>query len=210
MNALLSLLVIANSVVAVGAPALPGFHPLTESQAGDVLIAELRCAACHAGTLQQSLAEKAAPDLTEAGSRISPAYLKRFLASPATVHPGTNMPDMLATRPEAERNQIAEALTHFLVAQSKLPFTANRPSSAEREQGKALFHSVGCVACHGPQDVLADAPLKRDEEAEEDEDPQVKARKALKPIAVPLGHVANKYSTSSLSEFLFQPLRVRS
>ncbi|WP_425619096.1 hypothetical protein NA78x_002829 [Anatilimnocola sp. NA78] len=210
MNALLSWLVIANSVVAAGSPALPGFHPLTESQAGDVLIAELRCAACHAGTPRRSLSEKAAPDLTEAGSRISPAYLRRFLTSPALEHPGSTMPDILATRPEAERDQIAEALTHFLVAQSKLPFTAKRSSSVDWEQGKALFHSVGCVACHGPKETFADAPLKRDEEAEEEEDPQVKARKAIKPIAVPLGHVTGKYSVKSLSEFLFQPLRSRS
>ena len=210
MNALISWLVIANSAVAVGSPALPGNHPLTESQAGDVLIAELRCAACHPGVERRSLAEKAAPDLTEAGSRISASYMRKFLADPSAVHPGTTMPDVLATRPAAEREQIAVALTHFLVAESKAPFAADRPAQADREQGKALFHSVGCVACHGPKEALADAPPKRNDEVEEDEDPQLKARKALKPIAVPLSHVAGKYSTKSLSEFLFQPLRVRS
>ncbi len=35
-------------------------------------------------------------------------------------------------------------------------------------------------------------------------------KKQSKPIAVPLAHVASKYSVKSLSEFLFQPLRVRS
>lgn len=211
MNVLLACLVIANSVLTAGSPALPGFHPLTEAQAGDVLIADLRCVACHVGTEQRSLAEKAAPDLTEAGSRISPAYLRRILASPSAVHPGTTMPDVLAARPEAEREQIAEALTHFLVAQAKSPFVVEPPVPADRELGKMLFHSVGCVACHGPKEPLADAPpLKRNDEEEEDEDPQVKARKAIKPIAVSLGHVAGKYSAKSLSEFLFQPLRVRS
>jgi mono/diheme cytochrome c family protein len=211
MSVLISGFVIANSAVVAGSPALPGFHPLTESQAGDVLVAELRCAACHAGIERRSLAEKAAPDLIEAGARISPEYLRRFLASPAAAHPGTTMPDLLAARPEAERNQIAEALTHFLAAQSKASFAADRPAAGDREQGKSLFHSVGCVACHGPREALADAPtLKRNDEEEEDEDPQVKARRAIKPIAVNLGHVASKYSAKSLSEFLFQPLRVRS
>ena len=211
MNALTSWLVIANSVVAAGSPALPGNHPLTESQAGEVLIAELRCAACHAGIERRLLPEKAAPDLTEAGSRISPEYLRRFLAAPASVHSGTTMPDVLAARPEAERDQISEALTHFLIAQSKATFAADRTVQVDRELGKSLFHSVGCVACHGPKETLADAPtLKRNDEEEEDEDPLVKARKAIKPIAVPLGHVAGKYSAKSLSEFLFQPLRVRS
>ena len=121
------------------------------------------------------------------------------------------MPDVLASRPEAERDKIAEALTHFLVAQSKTPFAAERPEPMDRQQGKTLYHSVGCVACHGPKEALADAPpLKRNDEDDEDEDPQAKAKKAIKPIAVPLGHVAAKYSAKSLSEFLFQPLRVRS
>lgn len=35
-------LVIANSVVAAGDPALPGHHPLTQAQAGEVLTSELR------------------------------------------------------------------------------------------------------------------------------------------------------------------------
>lgn len=209
LNVLYSWIVITSAVVAVGSPALPGNHPLTESQAGDVLIADLRCAACHAGVERKSVVEKSAPDLTAAGSRISPEYLRKFLADPASAHPGTTMPDVLAARSKAEREQIAEALTHFLVAQSKSPFVVNRPATDDRELGKSLFHSVGCVACHGPKEVLADAlPLKPNEE-EEDEDPQIKARKAIKPIAVPLGHVAGKYSVKSLSEFLFQPLRVR-
>ena len=211
-------LVMASSLVVAAEPALPGNHPLTQVQAGDLLIAELRCAACHGGVERDLAHEKAAPDLAEAGARISPDYLRRFLASPATVHPGTTMPDMLAARPESERDKIAEALTHFLVAQSKTSFAADRPEQAassqqqmDRQQGKTLFHSVGCVACHGPKETLAEAPpVEKRNDEEEDEDPQAKARRAIKPIAVPLGHVAAKYSAKSLSEFLFQPLRVRS
>jgi mono/diheme cytochrome c family protein len=208
---LFSFFMIVHSAVA-GSPALPGNHPLTESQAGDVLIAELRCAACHEGIERRSLAEKAAPDLREAGSRISPKYLRSFLASPATVQPGTTMPDLLAGRSEAERDQIAEAITHYLVAQSESSFHAAPLEQVDRELGKSLFHSVGCVACHGPKEALADAqpPKRNDEEEDDEEDPELKARKLVKPIAVPLGHVAGKYSAKSLAEFLFQPLRIRS
>ena len=202
---------IANSIVAAGDPALPGNHLLTRSQAGDLLISELRCAACHSGIQRGALPDKSAPDLTDVGARISPDYLRRFLASPQSAHPGTTMPDVLASRPEAERAKIAEALTHFLVAQSTTPFGAERPEPKDRELGKTLYHSVGCVACHGPKEALANAPpLKRNDYAEEDEDPQAKVKTEIQPIAVPLGHVAAKYSAKSLSEFLFQPLRVRS
>ena len=203
--------VIANSIVAAGDPALPGNHPLTQTQAGDLLISELRCAACHSGVQRGALPDKSAPDLTDVGARISPDYLRRFLASPQSAHPGTTMPDVLASRPEAERTKIAEALTHFLVAQSTTPFAAERPEPMDRELGKTLYHSVGCVACHGPKESPAEAPpLKQNDEVDKEEDPQAKAKNAIRPIAVPLGHVAAKYSAKSLSEFLFQPLRVRS
>lgn len=206
-----SWLVIASSFVAAGDPALPGNHPLTQSQAGELLILELRCAACHNGVQRGSLLGKTAPDLAEAGSRISPKYLQRFLASPSSAHPETTMPDVLASRPEAERDKIAEALTHFLVAQSKTSFAADRPEQIDRQQGKTLYHSVGCVACHGPKETLAGAPpMKPNDENDEDEDKHAKEKSAIKPIAVPLGHVAAKYSEKSLSEFLFQPLRARS
>lgn len=210
LGALISTLLVSTVSAEPGDPALPGNHPLTQSQAGDLLISELRCAACHGGVQRGSLPEKTAPDLVETGSRISPKYLRRFLASPSSAHPGTTMPDVLASRPEAERDKIAEALTHFLVAQSKTPFAADRPEQIDGQQGKTLYRSVGCVACHGPKETLAGAPpMKRNDENDEDEDKQANEKSAIKPISVPLGHVAAKYSAKSLSEFLFQPLNVR-
>ena len=204
-------LVIANSFVAAGDPALPGHHPLTQAQAGDVLISELRCAACHSGVQRSTLPEKTAPDVAAAGARISPEYLRRYLASPSSAHPGTTMPDVLVSQSEAERDRIAEALTHFLIAQSKAVFQNEATEQTDRQQGNALFHSVGCVACHGPKEATAGAPQKpKRNDEEDDEDKAVIAKKSIKPLAVPLGHVAAKYSAKSLSEFLFQPLRVRS
>jgi mono/diheme cytochrome c family protein len=204
-------LVIANSFVIAGDPALPGFHPLTQAQAGEVLIAELRCGACHGGVQRGSLSEKAAPDLAEVGARIAPDYLRRFLASPSLVHPGTTMPDVLVSQPETEREKVADALTHFLVAQSKSVFQTDAAGPADVRQGKTLFHSVGCVACHGPKEAIADVPQKpKRNDEDDDEDTALAAKKATKPIAVPLGQVAAKYSVKSLGEFLFQPLRVRS
>lgn len=206
---MLSWFVIANVVIAGGDPAWPGHHPLTQVQAGEVLLAELRCAACHSGIQHGSLPQKMAPDLTAVGARISPDYLRRFLASPSTAHPGTTMPDVLASQPEAERDRIAEALTHFLVAQSKAAFPSETTEQIDRRQGQTLFHAVGCVACHGPKEAPPEVKKRNDVE-DADDDPAVATKKAIKPIAVPLGHVAAKYSVSSLSEFLFQPLRVRS
>ncbi len=207
-------LVLAQAIAVAGDPALPGHHPLTQAQAGSLLISELRCGACHNGVERGAVAEKAAPDLTEVGARVSPDYLRRFLASPTTTHPGTTMPDVLGSKSDAERTQIADALTHFLVAQSTERGSGWNPKllDADRKLGKELFHSIGCVACHGPKEALSDAEQKpkRNDEEDEDDDPVLAARKKIKPIAVPLGQVVAKYSVRSLSEFLFQPLKVRS
>ncbi|MCA9009296.1 MAG: hypothetical protein KDB01_06095 [Planctomycetaceae bacterium] len=213
---LLIAFIIAGSVAVAGDPAIPGHHPLSQSEAGSVLISELRCAACHEGIVRSSLPEKTAPDLSQVGSRITPDYLRRFLASPVAAHAGTTMPDMLASKPESERQAIAEALTHFLVAQSK-PVQPSEPAeSGDRKQGKDLFHSVGCVACHGPKEAHPDTQqdsgrnVDQEEEDGEDADPALAARKGIKPVAIPLGHIATKYTVKSLGEFLFQPLHVRS
>ncbi len=192
-----------------GGAAITGNHPLTQVQTGELLISELRCAACHGGVERVPNLAKAAPDLAEAGARISPEYLQRFLVSPSSAHPGTTMPDVLASRPEAERAGIAEALTHFLIAQSKSVFHTEVAVLADLPNGKELFHSVGCVACHGPREVVVETPLEKRND-EDDEDRPVVQKKVFKPIAVNLGHVAAKYSAKSLSEFLFQPLKVRS
>lgn len=211
LAALISALLASTVLAEPGDLALPGNHSLTQSRAGDLLISELRCAACHDGIRRGVLPEKTAPDLAGVGSRISPEYLRRFLASPSSAHPGTTMPDVLASRPEAERDKIAEALSHFLISQSKTLFDADRPEHMDRQQGKTLYHSVGCVACHGPKEAIKDAPqIEKRNDDYEDADENTKKIKAIKPIAVPLGHVAAKYSAKSLREFLFQPLRVRS
>ncbi len=212
---LLMIFLITSSEAAAGDPALAGHHPLTQIQAGSLLISELRCAACHSGVEPGSVPEKTAPDLTEVGTRVSPEYLRRFLMSPTKAHPGTTMPDLIAARPESERQKIAEALTHFLVAQSKAAVPSEPSGPIDPQQGKELFHSIGCIACHGPRPSLSSTEqnLNRndeEEQEEEDPDPVLSAKKKIKPIAISLEHVAAKYTVNSLSEFLFQPLRVRS
>jgi mono/diheme cytochrome c family protein len=123
------------------------------------------------------------------------------------------MPDMLASKSESERLAIAEALAHFMISQSQPRAPASEVSDADPRQGEALFHSVGCVACHGPKALVPGAAqdVSSSEEDEEAElEPSRAARKAIRPSAVPLEHVPAKYTARSLSAFLFEPLRVRS
>lgn len=201
----------ACTVAMAGDPALPGHHPLSQIQAGRVLMDDLRCAACHTGIAQESRFEKTAPNLSEVGARISPDFLQSFLVSPSKAHPGTTMPDMLGSKSDSEKQAIAESLTHFLIAQSRPANSEGTTELIDRKLGNELFHSIGCVACHGPKEVSPEVPqASLDEEDDEDLDPAKEARKAIKASAIGLGHLPAKYTAKSLSEFLFQPLKVRS
>lgn len=180
-------------------------HPLTQAEVGDVLRGELRCAACHETREPTLFLEKSAPDLSDVGARIAPDYLRRFLASPSSTQPGTSMPDMMASHTESKRDEIAEALTHFLVSQSKNPFAPTASADPDPKLGMELFHSVGCVACHSPKEVIEVEPSEDDDEKE-----KVQAQNlSLQTIGVKLDHLPSKYSHQSLSDFLFQPIRVR-
>jgi hypothetical protein len=59
--------------LADAAPVLPGLegkHPLSQTQVGESLISELKCATCHRRE-SGGLPEKVAPDLGDVGSRVS-------------------------------------------------------------------------------------------------------------------------------------------
>ncbi len=187
----LAILLVALSTPGVFAgPVIPGLvntHPLTEPQIGRLLIDELRCNACHAPKDPVPL-KRSAPELADVGSRVAPDYLRKFITSPMTAHAGSTMPNLLAAEPAEQREKIAEALTHFLVAQSKSKFERQPIKEADAAAGKVLFHSIGCVTCHAPRDDVG--------------------QEIPREGAVALAHLPAKYSVVSLSEFLFQPLRV--
>lgn len=194
----------ANLSQAADSP-LPGNHPLNERQVGDLLVSELRCAACHAGIQQDSVIEKLAPDLSQVGSRLSHDYIRRFIEAPSTAHQGTTMPDMLTSKSDEEKKVIAEALTHFLVAQSETAIQPDIERSSSLEKGKTLFHTVGCVACHGPREK----PKQEVSQDERYEDEDLVEKPTFDPRAISLDHIAGKYHADSLGQFLFQPLNVR-
>ena len=165
---------------------------LSSVDRGLVLLGELGCVSCHdAAGHKAVIRSKSAPDLSGAGSRILHPYLAKFLADPRSVKPGTTMPDLLGRMDPSKRAEVAEQLTHFLLASSS---GQAAPESVDRlafPRGFRLFHEVGCVACH----------LPRDEQAREK--PAAGAR------GVPLGRLHEKYSVSSLIRFLDAPQHVR-
>jgi mono/diheme cytochrome c family protein len=173
----------ANPVV----PGLHGDHPLDETRRGELLIGELRCAACHEGLETDAMKEP--PDLANVGSRLTPDFIKRFIADPAAAHPGTTMPAMHLGESDEERRATVESITAYLRSLDDGGAAEPPVADADPGDGGTLFHEIGCVACHAPRDASGN---------------EIETRGA-----VPLDHLPGKYRPGELAAFLHAPLAVR-
>ncbi|MCC7014123.1 MAG: hypothetical protein IT454_16315 [Planctomycetes bacterium] len=167
----------------------------------ELLVGRLRCAACH-GDDSGAVPLEPAPSLESVGARKTPAGLRRWLEDPRQAKPGTAMPHLLAHLTPDQRERTVDELVHYLAAQGG-PLTpvelAVQP--AEIERGRQLFHSVGCVACHAPQESADDIerPLwsfERDE-------------MLVPQVAADLGNPAFETTLDALAAFLEDPLSAR-
>lgn len=170
---------------------------------GRVLLGELGCTSCHAGADGKSSSSavefRPAPLLGEVGRRARPEWLLRWVLDPQAMKPGSHMPDVLGDSPQDKRD--AEAIVQFLVA-PYLATASNEPAAKEKDviaQGRYYFHSVGCVACHGPLESPAGAFIYEQGLSKKIPD--------AKPTAA-FGDLAGKWRPAALSEFLRDPLRV--
>ena len=153
---------------------------------GRILLGELSCTSCHALAEEPAgVLRKQAPILDAVGSRVRPDYLRRYLQNPHTAKPGATMPDVLSALDADARGETVEALVHFLASTGTV--TEASVNTKAIDDGRKLFHQVGCVACHDPQ---------------EDNTSRF-------PTSVPLVSLADKYSVGSLTAFLQDPLKVR-
>ena len=166
-------------------PGLHGNHGLSQAQIGQILVEELRCAACHDGLRSTSM--KAAPDLARVASRIQPAFIERMIENPAEAHPGTTMPQLMSGESPQERKTTAKAITAFLSSLSDPGPERSEIVSAKAGKGRDLYHTIGCIACHSPRD-------KKDIDNKG---------------AISLDHLSGKYTAPSLRTFLLNPLEAR-
>ena len=161
------------------APVTAGDEKMALEFRGELLVSELGCAACH----EDEREWKKGPLLEAVGSRIQRSYFINFVLNPEKVKPGTTMPNLLAALPEEERLGAASALADYLWGENES--IQLEPIEVKAvEAGKTLYHEVGCVACHNPagQSLAGSSPLVALEE---------------------------KYSVTSLTEFLEDPLKSR-
>jgi len=194
--------------------------------AGQLLLSELNCTACHLSQ-DRSLAPKGGPTLRDAGTRLNASWVRRYLSSPQDVKPGTTMPNLLANHEPQQREEIAAHLTSFLMTQTA-PFPTIKASGVNPvpfefwnkgsvEHGKTLYHRVGCVACHAPDESVEVTESAGDDTLERllnELEPEELAELGLagaarKVRSVPQAELAAKYSRQSLTHFLLNPLQVR-
>jgi mono/diheme cytochrome c family protein len=211
-------------------PFVSGFDRFFATQAepspiaGQLLMTELSCAACHESK-DSSLTPKRGPRLQAVGLRLQQDWLMRFLSNPSQEKPGTTMPDVLHALDKPEKELTIKALTAFLATQTEafptLVSTASNPVAIEfwnkgdRQRGKALFHQVGCVACHEPSDDQAGSEKQTQLEKilsqlEPDEIKALGLSDAAVPIrSVPHAKLIDKYTRKSLTHFLIRPDLIR-
>jgi mono/diheme cytochrome c family protein len=129
--------------------------------AGRVLLETKGCTSCHApGTAAHAVGVRKGPDLLRVGARVQPAWLLEWILDPSSYRAHADMPDLFGTS-DAERAD-AEAVVHFLM---QIPDPLREAKAAPdpgdaRGDGEMLYHTIGCVACHGAR--LSQAELYDD------------------------------------------------
>ena len=184
--------------VAIGAragepPVVPGYNRLKDqskaapAELGQVLLGELNCTQCHSAPDAKRILTKGAPDLSNAGARMTPQYIREYVLSPHGMKPGATMPDLFHASEDSAKNGAADYLTQYLVSLGGPIKPASEDGNVLLvEQGRKLYQSVGCVACHA-----------------------IDQGAAMKVPSVPLPNLAEKTTVDHLQAFLENPLKER-
>ncbi len=129
---------------------------------GQQLFREVGCINCHN---VDSLADsrRVGPDLLNIRAKLTPSFVQQWVYTPQGFRPSTRMPHFFlqennraesANRfdsdPELRTKTEVAAITKYLFAVSGDWKPKDKPDDVEgnAERGRALFKSVGCLACH--------------------------------------------------------------
>ncbi|MCP3917112.1 MAG: hypothetical protein GY711_16310 [bacterium] len=192
----------------------PGPRPL-----GEALVSDHGCVACHAAApeVARRLGSKSAPRLEGVAGRVSPSWLRDYLLDPRAQQPGSTMPALLDALPAERASEVADDLLHFLMTLGEpLGPEPQHVSPHAFERGRLVFHEVGCIACHAPQESMwaldssyIDAIEAGEQSGADDDDPLDVPAGTLAPRDFGLGHLTRKTTPRALASFLRDPLAVR-
>jgi cytochrome c2 len=177
--------------------------------AGELLIGELNCTACHQAddSILQRLSSKQGPVLGFKGIQMTPQFIRNLLMHPASTGQARTMPDMLHGYENDEKTAIADALTHFLIdAQGVMSETPVAADPFRMQAGRRLFHEIGCVACHEPHQ---DPEALLQPELPEPESRLPGDLESTLGHSVLMGKLDSKTTVSELARFLKNPLETR-
>ncbi|MCC9656810.1 family 16 glycoside hydrolase [Rhodopirellula halodulae] len=164
-------------------PVVPGFErfantsSLSMADAGEVLIENLACGACH-NSGPTIAPQQRGPDLQNVFGRVRADAIVDMVANPHLTKNGTVMPDPWPGETPEGRRQKATEIASYLNSLNKDLLEDRITSAKLAERGEKLYQTAGCVACHSA-------------------DP---ARPT--PSSVPLGKPHRKYTLPSLTKFL--------
>ncbi len=164
------------------------------AEGGFLLLNELNCVACHAPSeaLAADFPGVVATSLEGVGSRLRPVELELFVRNPRFAKRDTTMPSLFAG-PDRDLNEVAALRAWLGSLVEEVPVHP----LGEIESGRALYHRIGCVACHAPEPGYRPPGLP--EEADID---------LVGLPSVPM-NLADHYGYGALVEFLLDPLRHR-
>jgi mono/diheme cytochrome c family protein len=169
-----------------GERAEPGAPRLNEALA---TLERSGCYGCHE-VPGLSKARRRGPDLRRIGGKLTPAWVRQWLADPRAVKPATWMPRFWpAPSAEDERAEI-DAVVAYLFANGEeyRPATVS-PPRGDPSRGKALVQSVGCLGCHVEDEAVRDRLSPR------------------RTFGQPLEAIGSKTSHAWLYDWLRQPSR---
>jgi mono/diheme cytochrome c family protein len=122
---------------------LPAFQDRKPLRDGRELVAMRRCVKCHLGNLKgMPELEIDAPSLAEAGARLNPDWMARWILAPRMIRPEATMPKIAGLQA-----QDAADMAAYLATLGK-PDPA--PASTEDlvKNGGYLFVEMRCIGCH--------------------------------------------------------------
>jgi mono/diheme cytochrome c family protein len=172
---------------------------------GERLFEQMGCHGCHLVTGYENL-PKIGPYLKLASAKLDPSWTVRWITNPHVFRPHTRMPNFMFTRQQA-----TEVAAFVLSSSAKNSEgwlkTHTAPPSLEQdiknpgliEEGKGLFESVGCKACHAIEPDKIGTPVGDDAHF------IPTATRTTKDFAPNLDKIAEKTSTRWIYVWLKNP-----
>jgi cbb3-type cytochrome oxidase cytochrome c subunit len=148
------------------------------------------CYACH-NLAGMSRTPRRGPDLRRVGAKLTPDWVRAWLANPRAIKPATWMPRFWTADAASPDDAAAiDAVTAYLFSNSA-PYApaAVNPPAGRPERGKAIVDSVGCLGCH----VVGDTP--RDDAG------------VRRTFGQPLEGIGSKTTEVWLVDWLLEPAR---